>query len=69
MDDVGGAHGGGLAVVARAQKGYTSTTTCDVFPVRHHLRVRKLSHEMQQAVVCRRFLPIRSASVAEHWNA
>src|SRR5215472_351043 len=30
---------------------------------------RELSHEVPQAVVCRRLPPIRGASVIEHWEA
>jgi hypothetical protein len=29
---------------------------------------RELTHEVQQAVVCRRLPPLRSASVVEYWN-
>jgi hypothetical protein len=56
-------------LVARAQRGYTSMTTCDVGPNSSSFSTsRELSREMQQAVVCRRLPPLRSAFVVEHWN-
>src|SRR5262249_28300845 len=52
----------------RAQKGYTSTTTC-------HRRFKlvvffetELTHDIQQAVVCCGHPSLRSASVVEYWN-
>src|SRR5258707_14895628 len=30
--------------------------------------IKELTHEMQEAVVCRRLRPVRSASVVEYWN-
>jgi len=51
------------------QRAYTSMTTCDVVSNSSSFSTEtELTHEMQQAVVCRRLPPLRSASVVEYWN-
>ncbi len=52
----------------RMNYGCTSMTSYDVTPNARFYRTKGPGHEMQQAGVCHRLPPLRSASAAEYWN-
>src|SRR5215470_2166684 len=51
----------------RAQNDILQMATCDVDSSSFSTET-ELTHGMQQAVVCRRLPPLRSASIVEYWT-